>query len=271
MSWHVDAPLVADYAAGRLSPAAEASIETHMATCVGCRRVAAGYTGQAVADAVWRSVSTEIAKPPLPWWAVALRGLGVEEHELTLLASGDALRMSWAAALGTALVGLIASGLSVPAYQDTLFLLFAPLVPVAAVLAAYNATDSLRDLTDATPFSKFRLALLRTSLALAAAVPLTVSASLLAPALQPLAAVWLLPGLGLTIGTLLLLTWLTAEAAGAVVGVGWTAAIVILHSAGRIDQLAAATTQVGFAILAIGFGALLAARTSASKIRRNDR
>jgi Putative zinc-finger len=270
MSWHVDAPLIAAYADGRLSPAAEASIETHMAACARCRRVATEHTGQAMADLVWESVSLRIAKPPLPWWAVALRCLGVEEDELTLLVSGDALRMSWAAALGTALVGLIASGLSSPAYQDTLFLLFAPLVPVAAVLAAYNVTDSLRELTDATPFSKFRLALLRTSLALAAAVPLTVSASLLAPALQPLAAVWLLPGLGLTVGTLLLLTWLTAEAAGGAVGVAWTAAIVTLHSAGRIDQLAAATTQVAFAILAIGFGALLAARTSTSLIRRND-
>jgi Putative zinc-finger len=270
MSWHVDAPLVSAYAAGRLSPAAEASIETHMAACATCRRAAAAHTGQAVADVVWESVSLRIATPPLPWWAVFLRGLGLDEDELTLLSSGDALRMSWAAAFGTALVGLIASGLSSPAYQDTLFMLFAPLVPVAAVVAAYNATDTLRELTEATPFSKFRLALLRTSLALAAAVPLTVSASLLAPALQPLAAVWLLPGLGLTIGTLLLLTWLPAEAAGGVVGVGWTAAIVALHSTDRIDQLTATTTQFGFSVVAIGLGALLAARTSTGPIRRGS-
>ena len=40
MSWHVDAPVWEAYAAGRLDPVAELSVESHLTGCADCRAAA---------------------------------------------------------------------------------------------------------------------------------------------------------------------------------------------------------------------------------------
>ena len=60
----------------------------------------------------------------------------------------------------------------------------APLLPAMLVAAAYDASDPTRELLDATPFSKLRIALLRTALAVAAALPVVVLMGVLVPGLE---------------------------------------------------------------------------------------
>ena len=93
-------------------------------------------------------------------------------------------------------------------------------------------------LSEAAPFSKLRLALLRTSAALIAAIPLTVAVALIVPNLTGYFATWLLPGLALTVATLILLTWLSAWVACGVTSLGWIAAASLATGKGTIGAVA---------------------------------
>jgi hypothetical protein len=118
-------------------------------------------------------------------------------------------------------------------------------------VASYDATDPFREVTEAAPFSKLRLALLRTSAALTAAIPLTVAVALTVPSLRDYFATWLLPGLALTVATLILLTWLTAWAACAVTSVGWIVAASIAAGNGGIHTVTTTAGQAGFAVAVV--------------------
>jgi hypothetical protein len=144
----------------------------------------------------------------------------------------------------------------VPGGPQALFLVLAPLVPVLAVVATYDATDPFRELTEASPFSKLRLALLRTSAALTAAIPLTVAVALIVPAVRGYFAAWLLPGLALTVAALILLTWLTAWVACAVAGAAWIAATSVVAGSGGIDAIATTAGQLCFAVAVVVLAAL---------------
>jgi hypothetical protein len=143
-----------------------------------------------------------------------------------------------------------------PGGPEAFFLILAPLVPVLAVVATYDATDPFREVTEASPFSKLRLALLRTSAALTAAIPLTVAVALTVPNLTGYFATWLLPGLALTVATLILMTWLTAWVACGVTSVGWIAAASAATGNGTIDAVATTAGQAGFAVAVLALVAL---------------
>jgi hypothetical protein len=259
MSWHVDEPTWYAYAAGELGPAAEAAVETHVTACPGCRAGARALMPDP--EPFWQAVHAEIAAPRLPWALRVLARLGVPEDDLVVLAAGRDLLLSWSVAVGAALVCAVVTGMAparMPGGSQALFLILAPLVPVLAVVAAYDATDPFRELTEASPFSKLRLGLLRTAAALAAAVPLTVAVALLVPALNEYFAAWLLPGLALTVATLILLTWLTAWFACAVTSVGWIAAASVAAGNGAIDTVATTAGQLGFAVAVVVLAALFA-------------
>jgi hypothetical protein len=211
------------------------------------------------AEPLWQAVHAEITTPRLPWALRLLARLGVPEDDLVVLAGARDLLLSWSVAVGAAMVCALVTGLAparLPGGPQALFLILAPLVPVLAVVATYDATDPFRELTEASPFSKLRLALLRTSAALTAAVPLTVAVALIVPALNEYFAAWLLPGLALTASTLILLTWLTAWVACAVTSVGWIAGASAAAGNGTIDTVATTAGQVGFAVAVVVLAAL---------------
>jgi hypothetical protein len=268
MTWHVDVQVWEAYAAGRLDPAAGASVDAHVVSCPTCRAAAKGHVEPVTLEAVWPAVSARIARPVLPPWLRPLRRLGVPDEALVVL-SVASLLVPWTIAVGTALACAMLAGLT-PRYQDTTFLLLAPLVPVLAVVAAYDSTDPLRDLTAPTPYSKVRLALLRTVAALAVAVPATMAVGLLIPGLEPLAFQWLLPALGLTLSALVLLTWLTAPSAGGIVSLAWAAAVLTLSRADGVAILTAPGVQAGFAAGAAVLVALFVIRTSTLRLPGGD-
>lgn len=269
MSWHLEQHTWEAYAAGRLDPVAEASVEAHVTGCTQCREVARSTATSAQTTAVWDAVRTSITEPVLPALLRPLNRLGVPKHDLIVVSAADSLVVSWAATVGFAVLSacLIAlAGLS-PPNQDAAFLALTPLVPVLAVAMAYDALDPLREVALATAYSKLRLALLRATATLAVAVPVTLAIGLVVPNMQDLAFAWLLPSLGLSIGVLVLLTWLEAPLAGAVVAGSWVAVIVVLRSGWDVVVLASMSAQLGCVVLALFLAAILVVRTSTLRLQ----
>jgi hypothetical protein len=271
-AWHVPPEVWLAYARGLLDPAAEASVETHVVGCPDCRAGARAHVAPSTTETIWSSVHATVTTPTLPRSVRWLRALGVPERELVLLGSADALLGPWITAVGAALAVAVISGLgsTSPLGSGVLFMALAPLVPVLAVVAAFDATESLREVSAATPYSKLRLCLSRTTAALAVAVPVMLALGLLVPALEPLAFLWLLPALALTSSALVLLTWLPARLVGTVLALAWISFAVSVGGAGGIDMITSAVPQVGFACAGAALVALLAVRTSSRRLLGGD-
>ena len=272
MSWHVHAPLWEAYAAGRLDPAAEASVEAHITRCPECRGAARAVVAPAVAEAVWTDVRATISRPSVPVPVRVLRRMGVREDDLVVVSAADSLLVPWAVAVGFALVCACVVGLADlgAATRDAVFMALTPLVPVLAVVASYDALDPLRELAAPTPYSKLRLALLRASAALSVAVPAALAVGLLVPNMEDLAFVWLAPSLGLTVGALVLLTWFEAWVAGGLVAAAWVTFVVALRTGGDVDVLVSPVAQVAFVTGALLFAVALVLRTSTLRIQGGD-
>lgn len=276
MSWHVDDLVWQAYAGGRLDPAAEASVDTHVSGCAQCRAAAREHAPARTADDVWSAVRATITAPqptvPQRILQQALRRLGLRDDDLVVLSAADSLVLPWSVAVGAAIACACLVGLArlSPANQDTAFLALAPLVPVLAIVAAYDAFDPLRELMAPTPYSKLRLALLRATAALAVAVPATAAIGLVVPGMQDLAWVWLAPSFGLTLATLVLLTWWEAPIAGATVCALWVGAVVLVRTGGTVDALTTPAVQLAFTAAGLALAAALVLRTSTLRLQGGD-
>jgi hypothetical protein len=272
MSWHVDDRVWEAYVGGRLDPVAEASVDTHVARCVDCRASARGHAPVSTADQVWAGVRATITTPQPSAPVRALQRLGVRGDDLVVLSGADSLLVPWAVAVGFAvscacLVGF--AGLR-QTDQDAAFLAMAPLVPVLAVVAAYDALDPLREMAAPTPYSKLRLALLRAAAALVVALPVTAAIGVVVPGMEALAWVWLAPSLGLTLCTLVLLTWWEARVAGAMVCSLWVGAVVLARARGTVDPLTGPAVQLAFAASVVVLAVALFLRTSTLRLPGGD-
>ena len=260
--WHVTADLWRDYRDGAMDPLLEASLERHVGGCGQCRQDARLL---ATPDpGTWEQIHVEIARPRLPRplaWAVRR---GLPEDQATLLATSRDLTLSAVTAVGAALTFAILVGIlgsRSPFTPDLAFLLLAPLIPMLAVIAAYDATDSLRELTGTMPFSSLRLALLRTGAALAAGIPATFLVGLLIPGIGPATAGWLLPGLALTVAGLVALTWVTARVAAPCLTAAWVVGASLAAQLDALSALTAASGRLVTVAVMVGLFALLVRRS----------
>ncbi|MET7696726.1 zf-HC2 domain-containing protein [Streptomyces sp. NPDC005485] len=294
-SWHAPDDLVARYADGSLPDADAWSLEKHLESCGNCaarvsraaREGAAGVVLAEVRDTVLDAVG---AAAPAPTHRTArARAVGGRFGRI-LWAAGPAMRGAW-----TGAVVLVAVGAVALAYvagfggAKPLLLALAPAMPLAGVALSYGRhADPLHEITAASPSSGLRLLLTRTAAVLALSVPLLTVAGLLLPAAPPrlpeapAAAAWLLPGLALTLGSLLLSGYVGCRIGTAVVGGGWLLALaapvltatgtgLASSSAGLTARLThqldlyftGAAPQGGWAAAAVLCALLLAARRTA--------
>jgi hypothetical protein len=225
-TWHADDQLLARYARGDAGALQGASLEQHLIHCGDCRARIATYVDAPPLDLVWARIEEQAQAPAPTLVERVLIRLGVSEPDARLVAVAPSLRTSWLFGLAVTLgfVGLSA------AYGGSrglaLFLLVAPLVPVAGVAFAYGPdVDPSHEVGVAVPYSAARLLLLRTAAVLATSLPLVLAAALLLPALSWTAVSWLLPALAFTAVMLAASTWARPTVAGVSLGIAWVCAV----------------------------------------------
>ncbi|MFF7975621.1 zf-HC2 domain-containing protein [Streptomyces sp. NPDC007905] len=231
--WHASDDLVARYAEGSLPEPDAWSLEKHLEGCAGCaaqvsqavRSTTAGAVLAQVRGAVLEAAPT--VRQPLARTPPATPAL--PRLARLLWAAGPAVRGAWLPAVLLVAVGATALGYGggFPGAR-ALLLAIAPVVPVAGVALSYGPhADPLHEVVAATPAGGLRLALTRTAAVLAVSLPLLTLTGLLLPASgAPTAAAWLLPGLALTLATLVLASFAGCRTAAGVTAGGWLCAVL---------------------------------------------
>jgi hypothetical protein len=145
-----------------------------------------------------------------------------------------------------------------------LFLVVAPLVPIASTAVAWGSpVDPLFEVGLATPTGGFRLLLIRTVAVLATSLAVAAGPALFLTELRWLA-VWMLPALVGTVLTLIISTATTVAIAGGLVSSLWLAAVVVTElTTSTVYRVFSAPAQVAFAALALMLIAVLAVRRQA--------
>jgi len=274
------AAAIASYADGSLDHAAEWSVEAHLPGCPACRTVLAAHIEPERLAANRAELLARTALPEPGLLGRALRRCGVPEHIIVLLQATPSLRRSWLA--GVFLVLAVAVGAAQLAVLPYLggpgrvlapggihwaalapFLVVAPLLPLAAVAAAFSpALDPAYRLASAAPVSMTWLLCVRAISVIAATLVPTVLAALALPGPLWLAVALVLPALALCGIALGLATLIPPLAAMGVAAAGWGALVIGLAViAGRPSAAFGPAGQLtAVAVLAGGIALVMARR-----------
>ncbi len=273
-SWHAGPELLGRYADGTLGRAGQAAVETHLTSCAECRTEANRLVAEQALEPVWTGITTAISAPRLPFPLRLLGTLGVRHTDLVVLRASSAVFISWALAVAGALIFVAIAGSLSTLEQRVFYAVVAPLLPAMLVATAYDASDPTRELLTATPFSKLRVALLRTALAVSAALPVVVLMGVLVPGLEGQRGAWLLPSLTLTVVALVLLTWLAAPQTIGVLVTCWVLVVTAWTTRASLDAATSVAVQSAFLALALVATLTLVLRLTdirISTIRRGGR
>jgi hypothetical protein len=225
-AWHVDSDALRALVEGRLGPVLAASIEAHVMGCDGCRTALNAVEFDRVEEdleRVWTGVRDTIEPAPSGVVEGLLGRLGFRSEQVRLLSAVPSLRASW---LIGVLVVLLFAGVAATFGGDrglAVFLLAAPLAPVAGVAMAFGGdADPSQEIVGTTPFSSVRLLLLRTAAVVATCVPIAALVGLLIPGPDWLFLAWLTPAAACVAVTLALSPSVGLTSSGTIVGVVWT-------------------------------------------------
>jgi hypothetical protein len=256
MTWHANDVILGGYVDGSLDPARASSLESHLLSCASCRAKLVPVSEQERGERVWAGIQREMDAPqPGPVEAL-LNRVGVPGHVVRLLATTPSLSFSWLGALALTLTFALVAGHQIPR-GTVIFLLLAPLLPVAGVAAAYGPhIDPNYELGLASPMSSFRILLIRATAVLITTFTVIGLFGLGLPGLDWTASAWLLPGIALTLSSLALATWLSPLMAAGLVSALWVSGVVVAERVGSSAQ-AASHAQVQAAFIVIGGVALL--------------
>lgn len=226
--WHTDETALRAYADGSALQVTSASVEAHLMVCAACRERFRPMLPAAPLEQAWEAVRERIEAPRRSAAERLLGWLGLSEESARLLAAVPAFRGAW-------LLGLLAVTLfaGVAAWVSgvvgtALFLLVAPLAPVAGVAASFGGdADPSHELVTVTPHPATRLLLLRTAGVLATSVPVAIVAGLALQGPAWLAFAWLAPAAAGVTLALALAPAFGATVAAVTVAVGWSTAVVV--------------------------------------------
>lgn len=243
---HMDAGLLAGYAAGTADTVAAWSVEAHLTGCARCRSALSAHVD---AERLARNRSVLLVRAAIGDGGRVRRLLcrcGVSGHVLRLLAATPSLRLSWLLSVLGVLAVVTGEAAAVrfgriPAggpgrlagYPDpevlAPFLLVAPLLVLAGVAAAFLPMfDPACRLAVAAPFSGFTLLLVRAVSALTAALVPVVAAAFVLPGPGWLPVALLLPSLALSMFALAAATVLDPRAASVAAGILWVVPVLLL-------------------------------------------
>lgn len=229
MTWHADEVHLRAFVGGELAGARAESIEQHVVACGECRRRLGERFDRGRMGKVWDDVVDEIDRPRRSWLEAALVRVGMGSQTARLVAVTPTLRASWLVGVLVTLAFFVIATEALGAHDPALFLLAAPLVPLAAVAVAFGTQfDPVGEVTRAAPVSKFRLLLVRTVAVLLGTIPLVLIAEQFLDVPVGAGARWLLPSLAMVTGTLALSTRLEPVAASMVVGGAWVVVLALV-------------------------------------------
>ena len=225
MTWHLDDATLDRYLRCGLPEAVASSVEAHLMACTGCREELAGAarTPAAVHRRTWASLAAAVDDEPSGAWERMLDRL--PSHVVRLVAAAPALRRAWwTAGAALLLLALLAANLGGDELGTALFVVTAPLVPLAGVALAYSASDDLAgEVALTTPYPRFVLLLLRTGAVAATTLPVTGVMAAALPVEARLATLWLAPAVALCALSLLLSAHWDTRRVAAVLAALWIA------------------------------------------------
>lgn len=224
--WHLDDETARRYASGAAGQVFAASAEAHLAVCSGCRGLLVPLVDAPRLDAIWEQVAERVDAPQPGPVERLLRRVGLRPDTARLLAATPSLSGAWLLAVAATLAFAVVAAGAGPR-GTLLFLMLAPMLPVAGVAMAYGrGVDPVHEIGAAAPYSGFRLLLLRSAAVVATTTLLAAAAGLLLPAARWTGAAWLLPALALTTLTLVLSVRFALLHAAAGVATTWILAVV---------------------------------------------
>ncbi len=257
--WHVDGALLMGWVGGRIGPVLAASVEQHVARCAQCRdRVASAANETPRVDLPdlersWSAIRDAVEVPRRSRMERLLAACGLPAPDAMLAAAAPALRGAWLGVVTVVMLFVAAASLSdARASGVALFLIIAPLIPVAGVALAYSVeADPGLEQEAATPYPKLRLVLLRTAAVLAVSLPVVAVAGLFVPA--RVSVLWLLPAVGFTAAVLAASTWIDPVRPAVVIALGWVTAVAATAERGSpLVLLAGGGLAVYLVLLVLG-------------------
>jgi hypothetical protein len=247
MTWHADAALLDRYAQGDLGDVEAASLEAHVTGCDQCRRLTAPYADHGAVERIKERLDERLDAPRLSRAQLSLERIGLNDRDARLVAGSLSLEASWcAASLITLCFALLAANLGSSRTSLALFLVVAPLVPLAGVAFAFGRrVDPTFEIALSCPLPQVRILMVRTVAIVGLALPVLVLLSV--PFGSALAFAWLLPALALAAAALAIGTFLPLTHAAAGLAVIWiVGASVGLTGAPRTSAEAFARSHAVF-------------------------
>jgi hypothetical protein len=254
-AWHLDVPTLELYLDGHAVPLVGASVESHLMRCVDCRLLLGTVTPADPLEDDWQGIRSRIEHPAPSVVERGLGRLGVSAESARLLTAVPAFRGAWLLGMFAAILFAGAAALFAGDYGIGLFLIVAPLAPVAGVAAAFGGdADPCHELVTVTPYPAVRMLLLRTGGVLVTSIPVAVLAGLALPGPAWLGIAWLTPAAAGVLLTLVLAPLFGTTVPTATFGACWSVGVL---SAARIgDPLEVVEPAMQLLLGAVALGAL---------------
>jgi len=251
-TWHVDATALASYAEGRCTPVVGASVEAHLMGCRSCSTELRGLMPAEPVERAWQAIRAHVEEPRPGLVEQLMTACGLSTQSARLLGAVPAFRGAWLLGLFTVTFFAGVAAVFAGDLGLSLFLIVAPLVPVAGVAASFGGdADPAHELVAVTPYSSVRLLLLRTGGVLASSVPITILLGLILPGPAWLAVAWLTPALAGIAITLAISPYIGTTTTAAVIGAAWSVGVLSAARAGDPVEVVEPLMQLVLGVVAV--------------------
>lgn len=252
MSWHVDHEVLHEYQTGTIDRVTAVSIEAHVTECADCRR--ALLVDEDWMERSWTGIADRVEPGSATLVERVLTWVGVPAHLARVMSVTPSLRPSWLIAVALTLAfAAVASRVAVQPGSVDLFLVLAPLIPVAGVAVAYGRLgDPAHEMTTAAPIDPFRLMLLRAAAVTGFAFFVSLTLDVVIGSGRG-TGLWILPALALTLSTLALGAYLAMWVAATTSTSVWLALVgmFLFQADDRVMAVFGMGAQIAFMLVAL--------------------